>query len=210
MRVLITGGNGDIAISIKKLLDEKKYETYAPSREEMDVTDPIQIDEVMSSFKPDILINNAGYVVPQSIRNADLDNTKKHVEINLLGVLYCSQIAMRYNPNLKIINVGSAASVKVHPTWSEYCASKAGVAMLNKCWAADGVFSVCLSPGRTLTKMRKSLFDNEDPNTLLDPNDFAKVVLMAVEEKFSSGTHLMVRKENVLEILSGNLEGKEI
>ena len=210
MKILITGGNGDIAVAIKELLEEKGYTIYAPSKEEMDVTVPLQIERAMSAFQPDILINNAGYVVPQSIRNADLNNTKRHIEINLLGVLYCSQIGMRYNPNLKIINVGSAAAVKVHPTWSEYCASKAGVAMLNKCWAEDGVFSVCLSPGRTLTRMRKSLFEDEDPNTLLDPNDFAKVVLMAVENKFSSGTHLMVRRETVEEILLGNLEGKEI
>lgn len=38
-KVLITGGSGDIAQSIKVLLESEGYQVYAPSRHEMDVTD---------------------------------------------------------------------------------------------------------------------------------------------------------------------------
>lgn len=204
-KVLITGGNGGIALAIKEELGLEGYEVYSPGRQEMDVTDPISIESVVSEFIPDILINAAGYVVPQSVKDADLESTKKHIEINLLGTFYCTQIALKYNPCLDIVNVGSAASVATHATWSEYCASKAGVVMATKCWAEDGLYSVVISPGRTKTKMRKALFPDEDQSTLLDPSDFAKVVMKAVKKEYPTGTHIIVRKNNVQDILNNNI-----
>ena len=183
-KVLITGGSGDIAQAIKALLESKGYDVYAPSRHEMDVTDWDSIDKTMKKFVPDILINNAGYVTPCSIKEANLENAKKHIDINLSGTIYCTQLGFKYNPNLEIINVGSAAALETHATWSEYCATKAAVVMATK------------------TKMRKSLYPDEDQNTLLDPADFAKVVYNAVLHKYTSGTHLVIRKQNVQEILA--------
>lgn len=200
-KVLITGGSGGIAQSIKKQLEKEGYTVYAPSRQEMDVTNCKSIEKVVKEFVPDILINNAGYVVPMSIKEANIENTKKHIEINLCGTYYCSEIALKYNSNLDIINIGSAAAIETHATWSEYCATKAAVVMATKCWAEDGIYSVVISPGRTRTKMRKSLYPDEDQSTLLDPNDFAKVVMKAVHKDYISGEHIIVRKQNVKELL---------
>lgn len=204
-KVLITGGNGGIAIAIKKELELEGYLVYAPGRQEMDVTNVVSIENFISEFVPDILINAAGYVVPQSVKKADLQSTRKHIEINLLGTFYCTQIALKYNSQLNIINIGSAASITTHATWSEYCASKAGVVMATKCWAEDGLYSVVISPGRTKTKMRKALFPEEDQETLLEPSDFAKVIVKAVKKEYSSGTHIVVRKNNVQDILNNNI-----
>jgi 3-oxoacyl-[acyl-carrier protein] reductase len=201
-KVLITGGNGDIAQAIKKQLEAQGYIVYSPSRAEMDVTSFASIEKAIVGFKPDILINNAGYVMPHSIKDADLECIKKHIDINIGGTFYCTAVALRYNPNLEIINIGSAASIEVHAAWSEYCASKAAIVMATKCWAEDGLYAVCISPARTRTKMRKSLFPDEDQSTLLDPSDFAKVVMKAVEKEFESGTHIVVRKQNVIQLLA--------
>jgi len=201
-KILITGGSGGIAQSIKAILETNGYSVYAPSRHELDVTDWKSIENNMKKFVPDILINNAGYVVPISIKEANLENAKKHIDINLTGTIYCTQLGLKYNPNLEIINIGSAAAIETHATWSEYCATKAAVVMATKCWAEDGIFSVCISPARTKTKMRKSLYPDEDQTTLLDPDDFAKVVYNAVIHKYTSGTHIVVRKQNVMELLS--------
>jgi len=201
-KVLITGGSGDIAQSVKALLEAEGYHVYAPSRHEMDVTDWESIEKVMREFVPDILVNNAGYIVDRSIKDADLENTKKHFDINLGGTFYCTELGLKYNPNLEVVNVGSAAAITVHATWSEYCATKAAVLMATQCWAEDGIFAVCISPGRTKTKMRKSLYPDEDQDTLLDPDDFAKVVYNAIKHKYPSGTHIVVRKSNVMDILA--------
>ena len=201
-KVLITGGGGGIAQALKNLLEQEGYIVFAPSRMEMDVTDCESVDSAIKGFVPDILINNAGYVVPRSIREMDMENTKKHFDINVCGVFFCTGIALKYNPQLQIINIGSAAAIESHATWSEYCASKAAVVMATKCWAEDGLYAVVISPGRTRTKMRKFLFPDEDQNTLLDPVDFAKVVMKAVNRHYESGTHVLVRKQNVQQLLN--------
>lgn len=87
-KVLITGGNGDIAQAIKFELESEGYTVYAPPKAELDVTDEKSIENAISKFIPDVLINNAGYVVPQSIRESNLSNTKKHIDINLLGTFF--------------------------------------------------------------------------------------------------------------------------
>ena len=202
-RVLITGGSGDIAQAIKRLLEQSGYEVYAPSRNEMDVTNLKSIQAVVEEYKPDVLVNNAGYVVPQSVKEADLEITKKHIDINLLGVFYCTEVCLQHNKNLDIVNIGSAAAIETHATWSEYCATKAAVLMATKCWAEDGLYAVCISPARTRTKMRKFLVPVEDQSTLLEPDDFAKVVLKAVDKEYVSGTHIVVRKQNVQQVLRG-------
>lgn len=200
--VLITGGDGDIAQAIKKALEDQGYNVFAPSHNQMDVTEWSSIENVMKDFIPDILVNNAGYILPHSIKCADLISTKKHIEINIGGVFYCTEIALKYNPMLQIINIGSAASIESHATWSEYCATKAAVVMATKCWAEDDLYAVCISPARTRTKMRMNLYPNEDQTTLLEPTDFAKVVLKAVKKEFASGIHIIVRKENVQQIIN--------
>lgn len=201
-KVLITGGSGGIAQAIKLLLEKNGFIVFAPTRMEMDVTDWESIESVINKFVPDILINNAGYVVPKSIKTMDLENTKKHIDINVGGTFYCTGIALKYNPNLQIINIGSAAAIESHATWSEYCASKAAVVMATKCWAEDGLYAVAISPGRTKTKMRKFLFPDEDQDTLLDPVDFAKVVMKGVRKEYPSGINVLVRKQNVSQLLS--------
>lgn len=201
-KVLITGGSGGIAQAIKMQLEQEGYEVFAPTRQEMDVTNWESIENVIKDYVPDILINNAGYVVPQTIKDMDLVNTKKHFDINIGGTFYCTGIALKYNPTLQIVNIGSAAAVESHATWSEYCASKAAVVMATKCWAEDGLYAVVISPGRTRTKMRKFLFPDEDQSTLLEPDDFAKVVMKAVHRDYESGSNILVRKQNVQQLLN--------
>lgn len=205
-KVLITGGSGDIAQAIKRQLEAEGYEVYAPTKVELDVTDWDSIEKAISGFIPDVLINNAGYVVPKSVKKADLFNTKKHIDINLSGTFYCTEIVLKYNPNVDIVNVTSAAAVEKHATWSEYCATKAAVVMATKCWADDGLYAVAVSPARTKTKMRKSLYPEEDQTTLLEPADFAKVISKAVNKEYNAGDHILVRKQTVEDILRGKID----
>ena len=74
--------------------------------------------------------------------------------------------------------------------------------MATKCWAEDGLYAVVISPGRTRTKMRKSLFPDEDQSTLLEPVDFAKVVMRAIRREYPSGSHIIVRKQNVNQLIN--------
>lgn len=201
-KVLITGGQGDIAKAIISELNTRGgYEVFAPGRKEMDVTDSDRVWETAEKLKPDILINNAGYVVPMSIKDCDIKSEKTAIDVNLFGTFNCTAAVLSVNPHAKIINIGSSAATKVHGTWSSYCAAKAAVVMATKCWAEDGVDTVCISPGRTATKMRKGLFPDEDQNTLLKAEDFAEIVMKAIDGKYEKGSHINVTKQNVADLL---------
>ncbi len=193
---MITGGNGDIARAIKERL-EGEYEVLTPGKTELDVTDIEQVRAYFSDHQPDILINNAGYVAPASIAECDIASEKRAIDINLFGTFNCTSAVLKHNPKAKIINIGSSAATKVHGNWSSYCASKAGVVMATQCWAEDGYDAVCISPGRTATKMRRGLFPKEDLETLLKPEDFAEVVARAVQGAYRKGEHVNVTKDNV-------------
>lgn len=197
-KVLITGGNGDIAKSIaKKLLYDGRYEVKAPGKEELNVTDIAGMEKYVEEYTPDILINNAGYVLPQSISECNLESTKLAIDVNLFGIFNCAAAVLKRNKDAMIINIGSSAATKVHGTWSSYCAAKAGVVMATQCWAEDGIKALCISPGRTATKMRRGLYPDEDINTLLKPDDFAQIVMYALQGKYEWGSHINVNIENV-------------
>ena len=199
--IVITGGKGDIAQSIKKEL-EQEFIILTPGKEELDVTDIEMVEAYFSERNVDILINNAGYVVPFSIGNCDIHSEKKAIDINLFGTFNCTAAVLKRNENAKIINIGSAAATKIHGTWSSYCAGKAGVVMATRCWADDGYDVVCISPGRAATKMRKNLFPEEDQSTLLKTEDFAKIIVTAVNGEYEKGSHINVTKQNVEELLN--------
>ena len=202
INVIITGGNGDIAKSIADLLNERKeFKVFCPSKEVLDVSSIESAKNYFKKIHPDILINNAGYVKPSYIQNSKIEDDIKTIDVNLKGIFICSAICLQINPNLTIINIGSSAGTKIHEDWSSYCASKAGVIMATQCWYKSGVKCYCISPGRTVSKMRYSLFPNENQNTLLDPNDLAKVVLMAIDGKVEPGVNIKVNVDNIKQIL---------
>lgn len=202
-KVLITGGNGDIAKAIARALNAAgEYEIKAPGKEIFDVTDPSMVEAYITNWTPDVLINNAGYVVPESISHCEIKRIKKTLDINLFGTFNCTAAVLKNNPHARIVNIGSSAATKVHGTWSAYCAAKAAVVMATRCWAEDGNCCVCISPGRTATKMRKGLYPNEDPNTLMSADDFALIVVFAVLGHYPNGSHIDVNLFNVKKLIA--------
>lgn len=205
-KVVITGGNGDIAVAISNELKKdisKNYEILLPGRKELDVSNINMINDYFSQNVPDILINNAGAIFLDKIESNNIKIHKQVIDVNLTGVFACTGAVLQNNPNAKIINIGSSAGTKVHGEWSSYCATKAAVIMATKCWAEEGVDTICISPGRTITKMRKSMYPNEDPNTLMKPEDFAIVVNQAINNKYEKGINLDVNISNVKELING-------
>jgi dTDP-4-dehydrorhamnose reductase len=59
MRVLITGGQGQLAADLRKVLSD--HELHAPSRAELDITDRTQVTVAFDEFSPQLVINTAAY-----------------------------------------------------------------------------------------------------------------------------------------------------
>lgn len=92
VKVLITGAHGQLATEFLKFLTkDPRYEVFAPSRTELDISDLNRVGEAMTSFKPDIVLNCAAYNHVDKAEG-DLDRAFK---VNAEGVknlaLFCKK-----------------------------------------------------------------------------------------------------------------------
>jgi 3-oxoacyl-[acyl-carrier protein] reductase len=203
-KVLITGGSGDIAKAIAEQLKiVGGYEIFTPGKDMLDVTNITQIENYINNVCPDIIINNAGHIIPSDIAENQWNGYKKSIDINLTGTFLCTGFALQKNKDTMIINIGSSAGTTNRASWSAYCAAKAAVIMATKCWADEGLKVVCISPGRTQSKMRKALFPNENQNSLLKAADFAKIVVKAINGEYAWGNNIDVNINNINTLLNG-------
>ncbi len=151
----------------------------------------------------DYLINNAGFVDPMGILEMTVENWDRVIETNLRGTFLFTREVVRYSMKErggKIINIGSTAGLSPRPGWSAYAASKAGIINFSQTMSDElkeyGVKVYCISPGRTATQLRRILAPEEDPSTILQPEDIADTVvfLLSAAGDFVDGQSIVVRK----------------
>lgn len=76
MKILVAGKNGQVGRSLVDLLEAQTELTFlALGREELDITDPIQVDKIVTEFQPNIIINAAAYTaVDKAEQESELAN----------------------------------------------------------------------------------------------------------------------------------------
>jgi dTDP-4-dehydrorhamnose reductase len=60
-KIFITGGNGQVAYEIARLLQEQHVEFFAPTHAELDITQQSAVSVAIERFRPDAVINAAAY-----------------------------------------------------------------------------------------------------------------------------------------------------
>lgn len=195
MKVLITGGQGDIAQATANHLKTRGCDVLLPSKQELNVKNSCEVEAYFRNLiDVDVLINCAGYIAPENIKESIVKIWEEHFYVNLFGSYFCSKYAIKSGIKT-IINIGSSAGLKGKVGWSAYCASKAGVISLTESLAAEGYDAYCISMGRTRTKMRKMLCPDENQNTLLDPIEIGCLVWDILTHKYyKSGDNIYIRK----------------
>lgn len=61
MKILITGGHGQLAHELTQLASDRQQSIFAPGRDKLDITKKESILTVTDCFKPDVIINTAAY-----------------------------------------------------------------------------------------------------------------------------------------------------
>lgn len=61
MRYLITGKNGQLAQAFIQRFEKEGTEYHAPNETDLNITDPIAVDQAVAALKPDVVINCAAY-----------------------------------------------------------------------------------------------------------------------------------------------------
>lgn len=124
------------------------------------------------------IINNAGYTAPcafNDITDEDLDLT---LQINVKAPILIIREARRRGHKLDfIINIASTAGLNGRPEWTTYSASKAALLAASESmreeFAPEGTEVIRVSPGRCATDLRKTLAPDEDPTTIMQPEEVA-------------------------------------
>lgn len=151
----------------------------------------------------DLLLNVAGYAEPKSLLDTTAANLVTTFTVNVFSMLVLIREFVRFNAGrpAKILNVASTAGITARPGWVAYAASKAAVVSLSQTLAEElagsGVKIYTISPGRTATELRRKLAPDEDPSSIMQPEQVARVVatLMSDDELTLDGQNIIVRQQ---------------
>ncbi len=131
----------------------------------------------------DVLVNNAGLLGPRvQILDYPEDEWRSVLEANLTGPYLVSKAAIPHMPEgASIINVVSGVSIQGRAEWGAYSVSKFGLEGLTQILAAElkerGIRVNAVDPGGMRTDMRAAAYPQEDPMTLITPEENTDVFL---------------------------------
>ena len=144
------------------------------------------------------IVNNAGFTKPASINETRMADFERTMHINLYAPFrFVQEALLRSHPLEKVVNIASTAGVTGRSGWMSYSTSKAAVINMSEVMREElapyGIDVVCLSPGRCATDLRKTLAPDEDPSTIMQPEQVADVIAM-----MSSPAGRMLMSENLV------------
>ena len=93
MKILIAGGSGQLAKEFISELKKESISFFAPNEKDFDVTDKKNIETVVSSYMPDIILNCSAYT---DVENSSV-NKKLPYLINRDAVAYLTEEAKKIN-----------------------------------------------------------------------------------------------------------------
>ena len=220
--VAITGGSDGIGKAITELLlaAGANVATCARSQDKLDILQKNNADKpllciaadvsiyedcenfintTVSRFHNiDILINNAGISMRAELKDADAGIFKKLMEVNYLGMVYCTKLALNSLLKTKgtIVGVSSIAGYRGLPGRSGYSASKFAMngwlEAVRTELLEEGVNVMWVAPGFTKSNIRNAALNEHsqaqgesplDEQSLMTPEEVAQHILDAIKKR---------------------------
>ena len=174
----------------------------------IDFENPDKICDVVKAVyrdfeRIDCLLNIAGYTDPQPLLLTSLESFERTYKVNVFSPFVLMRECVKYMKaeGGKILNVASTAGMTPRPGWLSYASSKAAVISMSQTLTEElaeyNIKMYCVSPGRCATDLRKKLAPDEDPTTIMQPEEVAEVIvrLIAPFEQCLDGQNIVIRKK---------------
>jgi NADP-dependent 3-hydroxy acid dehydrogenase YdfG len=147
----------------------------------------------------DGLVNNAGVMLLGLIQGADTEEWRRMVDVNVLGLLYCTHAAlpiMRDGGGGDVVNVSSVAGRRAAMGSAVYNFTKFGVVGFSEGLRQEalhlGVRVTCVEPGYVDTELQGHNTDpmvveatekfREEVGKVLEPEDIADAIVYALSQ----------------------------
>ncbi|WP_216828251.1 dTDP-4-dehydrorhamnose reductase [Alkalihalobacterium elongatum] len=99
MRVLITGSNGQLGKEITEKMG-KTMSIKAYGKDQLDITNELQVSKIVNHMKPDVIIHTAAYTSVDQCEFAQ----KQAFEVNSLGAFYVAKAAQNVGAKMVCIS----------------------------------------------------------------------------------------------------------
>jgi NAD(P)-dependent dehydrogenase (short-subunit alcohol dehydrogenase family) len=126
-----------------------------------DQSDPASVERLaVAAGAVDVLVNNAGVLVAKPLLETSLEEIRRLVETDFIGVARLMQLVGRGMVERRrgvVLSIGSQTAFSGGENRGVYAAAKAAISQLTRAaaaeWGPHGVRVLCLAPGRSLTRM---------------------------------------------------------
>jgi 3-oxoacyl-[acyl-carrier protein] reductase len=163
--VFLTGGSRGIGRAVKEKFIASGYTVYAPTREELDLSNGQSLKKYIEMYKAitfDIIINNAGINEINLLENIDECDMENMFQIDLIAPIL---LLKGFIPNMKknkrgwIVNIGSVWAVVSKEGRGLYSSVKNGLHGITNALALElapyNILVNTVCPGFTLTELTK-------------------------------------------------------
>ena len=155
-RVLITGGQGDMAVFIADQI-RSAFDVCQKSRAELDVRSQSEVQSLFSEGDYDFIVHTAGTLNAGRVTEISPDDWIRDIEVNAIGTFNLLHHALKRNPKTKIVLISSTAAFNSYNDWTSYCIGKYAQVSLARALIKDGYKIYCFCPGAIDTKFRAGL-----------------------------------------------------
>jgi 3-oxoacyl-[acyl-carrier protein] reductase len=203
MRVLVTGGSKGIGKAIKDEFEAKGHTVYAPTREELNLSDK---DFVLKETSFNVVINCAGINPLANFLEASEEEVMQvnyFAPLSIIKQCLPDMIRSQYG---RIVNIGSIWVEMTKQNRSAYSASKNALNSIAKSITAEytryGILCNTLSPGFTATELTYQNNSTEEleriqktipANRLAIPLEIAKAAYyLAIDNTYISGQNIII------------------
>lgn len=209
---LVTGGARGIGRAIVEELTAEGWSVVAPSREQLDLVDPVSVTAYLESLQAEVtgLVLNAGVNTPRELGKLTLEEWQSIQQVNETSAF---QLVSALVPGMasrgigRIVAISSAYAERARRGRSAYSASKSGLEALMRSVAVEfggsGVVANCVAPGFVDTELTRrnnsgeaisALLERVPVGRLAEPSEIAFAVsfLMSERNRYITGHTLLV------------------